>query len=156
MNEMKFDSDSVSELLKPGAAMAQAYERVGQRLAAAARAGVAARAVPPAHGAHVIGDRRTRCRAATRSRGIDRSNAAVLAGSYTRDDRLSPPSARRSSSPRSTRWTPRRSPTIARGVVAHFGEPGLVALIEALGFIDGRIRLARMLGPLLDRGTHHA
>ena len=37
---------------------------------------------------------------------------------------------------------------LAAAVVEHVGEPGLVALIEALGFIDGRMRLARMLGPL--------
>lgn len=38
-------------------------------------------------------------------------------------------------------------PTLA--VKAHFGEAGFVALIEALGVIDGRIRLGRMLGALL-------
>lgn len=34
-------------------------------------------------------------------------------------------------------------------VKAHFGEAGFVALIEAFGVIDGRIRLGRMLGALL-------
>ncbi|MGD9598223.1 MAG: hypothetical protein AB7G76_11615 [Steroidobacteraceae bacterium] len=44
---------------------------------------------------------------------------------------------------------------LAGAVKAHFGETGLVALIEALGVIDGRIRLAMMLGALLPReGTH--
>lgn len=38
---------------------------------------------------------------------------------------------------------------LAAAVKAHFGEVGLVALIEALGVIDGRIRLGMMLGPLL-------
>jgi hypothetical protein len=33
----------------------------------------------------------------------------------------------------------------AEEVKAHFGEPGLVLLIEALGCIDGRIRTARCL-----------
>jgi hypothetical protein len=33
----------------------------------------------------------------------------------------------------------------ADGVKAHFGEPGFVFLIEALGLIDGRIRTARCL-----------
>ena len=42
---------------------------------------------------------------------------------------------------------------LSAAVVAHYGEPGLVALIEALGFMDGRMRLARMLGPLLTGGT---
>ncbi len=37
---------------------------------------------------------------------------------------------------------------IADEVKSHFGEKGLVALIEALGFIDARIRVARMLPQL--------
>jgi alkylhydroperoxidase family enzyme len=37
---------------------------------------------------------------------------------------------------------------LADEVKAHFGETGLVTLIEALGFIDGRIRLARILSYL--------
>ena len=37
---------------------------------------------------------------------------------------------------------------LADGVKAHFGEPGLVLLIEALGCIDGRIRTARCLRDL--------
>jgi alkylhydroperoxidase family enzyme len=37
---------------------------------------------------------------------------------------------------------------LADAVKQHFGEPGLVCLIEALGFIDGRIRLAMMFSVL--------
>ena len=44
---------------------------------------------------------------------------------------------------------------LAAAVKAHFGEPGLVALIEALGVIDGRIRLGMMLGPLLATESAH-
>jgi alkylhydroperoxidase family enzyme len=40
---------------------------------------------------------------------------------------------------------------LADEVKAHFGETGLVTLIEALGFIDGRIRLARILSQLEPR-----
>lgn len=36
----------------------------------------------------------------------------------------------------------------ADAVKAHYGEPGLVLLIEALGLIDGRIRAARCLRDL--------
>lgn len=36
----------------------------------------------------------------------------------------------------------------ANGVIAHYGESGLVALIQALCFIDGRIRLARVFSNL--------
>lgn len=39
----------------------------------------------------------------------------------------------------------------ADAVKAHYGEPGLVLLIEALGLIDGRIRAARCLR---DLSTH--
>lgn len=44
---------------------------------------------------------------------------------------------------------------LAAAVKAHFGETGLVALIEALGVIDGRIRLGMMLGPLLATESAH-
>lgn len=37
---------------------------------------------------------------------------------------------------------------LADGVKAHFGEPGLVCLVEALGFIEGRIRLGLMFSAL--------
>jgi hypothetical protein len=40
---------------------------------------------------------------------------------------------------------------LADEVKAHFGETGLVTLIEALGFIDGRIRLARIFSQLEPR-----
>ena len=39
--------------------------------------------------------------------------------------------------------------SLAGAVKSHFGDAGLVALIEALGFFDARLRLARLL-PLLD------
>ncbi|MBK7252273.1 MAG: hypothetical protein IPI06_15805 [Gammaproteobacteria bacterium] len=44
---------------------------------------------------------------------------------------------------------------LAAAVKEHFGDAGLVALIEALGVIDGRIRLAMMLGALLPREENH-
>lgn len=43
---------------------------------------------------------------------------------------------------------------LADAVKAQLGEAGLVALIEALGVIDGRIRLGMMLGPLLATEVH--
>lgn len=39
----------------------------------------------------------------------------------------------------------------ADAVKRHFGEAGLVCLVEALGFIDGRIRLALMFSALNNR-----
>ncbi|HQR02979.1 MAG: hypothetical protein JSR19_00805 [Proteobacteria bacterium] len=40
------------------------------------------------------------------------------------------------------------SDELAADVLANYGEPGLVCLTEALGFIDGRIRLALMFSHL--------
>lgn len=37
---------------------------------------------------------------------------------------------------------------VATRVIEHFGEPGLVCLVESLGFIDSRIRLALMFSTL--------
>lgn len=37
---------------------------------------------------------------------------------------------------------------LADAVKVHHGEPGLVCLVEALGFIDGRIRLALMFSAM--------
>ena len=39
-------------------------------------------------------------------------------------------------------------------VKAHFGDPGLVFLIEALGCIDGRIRTARVLRDITAHGAN--
>ena len=52
-------------------------------------------------------------------------------------------------------WTDAQSITddAARDVVTHFGEPGLVFLIEALGCLDGRIRTARCLRDIAAHAT---
>lgn len=42
---------------------------------------------------------------------------------------------------------------MADRIKLHFGEPGLVCLIEALGFIDGRIRLAMMFNAMQSKGA---
>jgi len=42
---------------------------------------------------------------------------------------------------------------MADRVKLHFGEPGLVCLVEALGFIDGRIRLALMFTSVRTKGA---
>jgi alkylhydroperoxidase family enzyme len=80
---------------------------------------------------------------------------SVLAGSYARDARVSP--AERAAIGFSEVYAidaQAITDDLATAVVGHFGEPGLVALIEALGFIDGRLRLTRML-PLLSRTDRH-
>lgn len=43
---------------------------------------------------------------------------------------------------------------VAASVKQHFGEPGLVCLVEALGFIEGRIRLALMFSALRATASH--
>ncbi|MCY1465686.1 hypothetical protein D9M71_838730 [compost metagenome] len=43
---------------------------------------------------------------------------------------------------------------VAASVKQHFGEPGLVCLVEALGFIEGRIRLALMFSALRTTASH--
>jgi alkylhydroperoxidase family enzyme len=76
--------------------------------------------------------------------------ASVLAGSYGRDDRVAPAERAAIEFAEVYAMDPQAiSDELAQAVVAHYGEPGLVALIEALGFIDGRMRLARMLAPLV-------
>ena len=42
---------------------------------------------------------------------------------------------------------------VAEAVKAHYGEPGLVLLIEGLGLIDGRIRTARCLRAMQAQNT---
>lgn len=44
---------------------------------------------------------------------------------------------------------------MADEVKRHVGEPGLVCLVEALGFIDGRIRLALMFDAIATAGAQH-
>ena len=44
---------------------------------------------------------------------------------------------------------------LAAAVKTHFGEAGPLALIAALGVIDGRIRLGMLLGPLLATESAH-
>jgi alkylhydroperoxidase family enzyme len=159
MNEMNFDSDSVSALLKPGAAMAQAYERAWDSVwrqphVPASLLELCRLRMARMHGATAELDAAPRPELGAVDSG---KRAAVLAGSYNRDDRVSP-SERAAVEFAEVYAMDAQAITdeLALGVVAHFGEQGLVALIEALGFIDGRIRLARMLGALLDGGTHHA
>lgn len=43
------------------------------------------------------------------------------------------------------------SDELAHAIKNHFGEAGLVALVKALGFIDGRIRMARLLSGLINQ-----
>jgi hypothetical protein len=84
----------------------------------------------------------------------DGKRASVLGGSYARDDRVSP--AERAAIEFCEVYAMDAqaiTDELSAAVVEHYGEPGLVALIEALGFMDSRMRLARMLGPLFSGGS---
>lgn len=89
--------------------------------------------------------------------GLDADTiASVLAGAWTRAPRL-PAGARAALEFAEVYGQDPQAITdeLAAAVKAHFGEAGLVALIEALGVIDGRIRLGMMLGPLLAAENSH-
>lgn len=89
--------------------------------------------------------------------GIDPAKvASLLAGRWTRDAAFSPAERAALELAEVYGQDPQAiTDELAAEVVRHFGEPGLVALIEALGLIDGRIRLALLLGPLLPQEPPH-
>lgn len=77
---------------------------------------------------------------------IERRSASVLAGTWLRDGVLT--DAERAALGFAELYAQGAgaiTDEVALEVKRHFGEPGLVALIEALGVIDGRIRLGLMI-----------
>jgi hypothetical protein len=149
-------SDRLGSLLAPGGEMARSFER--------AYASLWEQPHLPATALELCRLRLARLHGATADIegapkvAIDAAKrAAVINGSYARDDRISP--AERAVIEFCEVYamdSQAITDELAAGVVTHYGEPGLVALIEALGFIDGRLRLARMLGPLFDGANQHA
>jgi hypothetical protein len=143
-------SDRLDSILAPGGAMAHAFERAYRSLWRQPHLPTAALELcrlrlARLHGATADIDAEPKVPVDAAKR------AAVLDGSYARDDRISP--AERAVVGFCEVYAMDAqaiTDELAADVVTHFGEPGLVALIEALGFIDGRLRLARMLGPLLE------
>lgn len=89
--------------------------------------------------------------------GLDASNvASVLAGSWTREPRFSAAERAALEFAEVYGQDPQAiTDELAAAVKSRFGEAGLVALIEALGVIDGRIRLGMMLGALLPAEDSH-
>lgn len=83
--------------------------------------------------------------------GVDSGKiAGVLAGRWTREPCFSPAECAALEFAEIYGQDPQAiTDELAEEVKTHFGEAGLVALIEALGVIDGRIRLGMMLGALL-------
>ena len=90
--------------------------------------------------------------AAVRHPTIDRRSASLLAGSWLRDGVLSESDlAALGFTELYAQGAGNVSDESAADVKRHFGDRGLVALIEALGVIDGRIRLGLMLDQFLER-----
>ena len=80
-------------------------------------------------------------------------NAALLDGSYHKDPRFSAAELAVLEFTEIYAQDPAAiSDDMADAVKQHFGEAGLVCLVESLGFIDGRIRLALMFSAL--RASH--
>ncbi len=95
-----------------------------------------------------------------RDTGLDpRKVDSLLAGNYFRDPEFSPAERAVLEFTEIYAQDPAAiNDDMADAVKGHFGEPGLMCLIEALGFIDGRIRLAMMFSALhaADAPTHGA
>lgn len=89
--------------------------------------------------------------------GLDpRKIESLLHGSWTRDSRFSAGERAALDFAEIYAQDPQAiTDELAAAVKARFGEAGLVALIEALGMIDGRIRLGMMLGTLLPEEAAH-
>lgn len=82
---------------------------------------------------------------------IERRSASVLAGTWHRDGVLTESDrAALGFAELYAQGAGSITDEAALDVTRHFGERGLVALIEALGVIDGRIRLGLMTGRFLE------
>ena len=89
--------------------------------------------------------------AAQAAADIDRKSTSMLSGTWHRDGALT--NADRAALGFTELYAQGAgfvTDEAAAEVSEHFGERGLVALIEALGVIDGRIRLGLMLGRFLE------
>ncbi|MBK9666388.1 MAG: hypothetical protein IPO61_11765 [Gammaproteobacteria bacterium] len=90
-----------------------------------------------------------------RDTGLDPGKAdSLLTGNYFRDPQFSPAERAVLEFTEIYAQDPAAiSDDLADAVKEHFGEAGLMCLIEALGFIDGRIRLALIFSTLHTAGT---
>jgi len=157
---VQLDSDSLTTILQgPGGEMARRYEALWQ---AVWRQGH----VPPGvlelcrlrlaqlHGAARELDANPPPGA---REGLDpKKIESLLHGSWTRDPRFSADERAALDFAEIYAQDPQAiTDEFAAAVKIQFGEAGLVALIEALGMIDGRIRLGMMLGTLLPVEADH-
>lgn len=145
---MQYDSSSVSDVLAPAGVLARDFDSVWRQLWRQDH-------VPP----RVLELCRIRLavlhRAAWEAARLfgpeddaDRI-AAVRDGSYVRDGRFDAPERAVLAFTEMYAQDPAAiDDELADAVKAHHGEPGLVCLVEALGFIDGRIRLALMFSAM--------
>jgi hypothetical protein len=150
---MTINSDNLHSALAAGNGLAQAYEAVWRRLwdqpyVPAESLELCRLRLSQLHGADadtelrlLVGIGEEKVRAAVAGRYEDSTNfsafelvALELAEVYAQD-----PAA--------------ISDAMAAEVKKHVGEPGLVCLVEALGFIDGRIRLSLIFNALASDAT---
>jgi hypothetical protein len=148
------DPDPLRAALRSGGALAAAYEAFcesvwRQRHLPADVLELCRIRLVQLHGA---GDAlRVRHPAARSGPDIERRAASVLAGTWLRDGVLTEADcAALGFAELYAQGAGTITDEAALEVKRHFGERGLVALIEALGVIDGRIRLGLMIGRFLE------
>jgi len=143
-----FDSETLSGALAAGGVLAQDFDAVWTRIwrqdhVPAAQLELCRLRMAQMHGAHAEF-------AAGRGLESDAGRiAAVRDGSYGSHPGFSPAERAVLEFAEVYAQDPNAiSDPLADAVKQHVGEPGLVCLIEALGFIDARIRLALMFSAL--------
>lgn len=155
MNDAGFDTATLSRALRPGGAIAAGYDRVWDTIwhrqthVPTTLLELCRLRLARLHGA-------TAEMALRHDLGIDAGKIdALLAGSHVDDPRFS--AAERAALEFTEVYA--QDPMaiddeLAAAVTRHLGEAGLVCLVESLGFIEGRIRLALMFSTLHANATH--
>ncbi len=149
------DTDRLKVALRPGGELALAYEAFcdavwRQPYLPADVLELCRIRLAQLHGA--IREMRLRHASAVDHPTIDRRSASLLTGTWLRDGILSEADlAALGFTELYAQGAGNISDESAEDVKRHFGDRGLVALVEALGVIDGRIRLGLMLDQFLER-----
>jgi hypothetical protein len=151
---MTLDTERLSAALAPGGEMARAYDALCEAVWRQPYLPPGALELCRLRLAQLHGAKREltlRHPTAAGVAGIDAKTASLQAGTWLRDGRLT--AAERAAIGFTELYAQDAGSVTddaASEVKQHFGERGLVALIEALGVIDGRIRLGLMLGQFLE------
>lgn len=154
MTQSNFDAHSVAAALASGGALARDYEAAWsaiwtQSLLPAQLLELCRLRLARFHGA------RTEMAARNEASPAQEKIDALIDGSYFQDPSFSEAERAALEFTEIYAQDPAAiSDELADAVKQHYGEPGLVCLVQALGFIDGRIRLALMYGALAANATH--